>query len=264
MYLHNAANADIRGINLITIMLKNLFSGAFLTFSVALLCSCSRGSDLPNQLTPEEQKEGWELLFDGQSLNGWHLYNEGNKPSAWKVENGELMYRSDSARVEHEDLVTDKEFENYDFRFEWKISEEGNSGVFINVVERKDIPTAWASGPEYQLLDSLHPDYAVNLKKRAGCLYGFTEQKNPVPARPAGEWNQGRIVQQNGKVQFYLNGLLTAEQDMTGESWKEMIAASSFNYFPDFGKATKGRIGLQKWYKSVAFRNLKIKENKGA
>ncbi len=264
MYLHNAANADIRGINLITIMLKNLFSGAFLTFSVALLCSCSRGSDLPNQLTPEEQKEGWELLFDGQSLSGWHLYNEGNKPSAWKVENGELMYRSDSARVEHEDLVTDKEFENYDFRFEWKISEEGNSGVFINVVERKDIPTAWASGPEYQLLDSLHPDYAVNLKKRAGCLYGFTEQKNPVPARPAGEWNQGRIVQQNGKVQFYLNGLLTAEQDMTGESWKEMIAASSFNYFPDFGKATKGRIGLQKWYKSVAFRNLKIKENKGA
>ncbi|WP_367913605.1 DUF1080 domain-containing protein [Leadbetterella sp. DM7] len=245
-------------------MLKNLFSGAFLTFSVALLCSCSRGSDLPNQLTPEEQKEGWELLFDGQSLSGWHLYNEGNKPSAWKVENGELMYRSDSARVEHEDLVTDKEFENYDFRFEWKISEEGNSGVFINVVERKDIPTAWASGPEYQLLDSLHPDYAVNLKKRAGCLYGFTEQKNPVPARPAGEWNQGRIVQQNGKVQFYLNGLLTAEQDMTGESWKEMIAASSFNYFPDFGKATKGRIGLQKWYKSVAFRNLKIKENKGA
>jgi len=245
-------------------MLKNLFSGAFLTFSVALLCSCSRGSDLPNQLTPEEQKEGWELLFDGQSLNGWHLYNEGNKPSAWKVENGELMYRSDSTRVEHEDLVTDKEFENYDFRFEWKISEEGNSGVFINVVERKDIPTAWASGPEYQLLDSLHPDYAVNLKKRAGCLYGFTEQKNPVPARPAGEWNQGRIVQQNGKVQFYLNGLLTAEQDMTGESWKEMIAASSFNYFPDFVKATKGRIGLQKWYKSVAFRNLKIKENKGA
>jgi len=264
LYLHNAANADIRGINLITIMLKNLFSGAFLTFSVALLCSCSRGSDLPNQLTPEEQKEGWELLFDGQSLNGWHLYNEGNKPSAWKVENGELMYRSDSTRVEHEDLVTDKEFENYDFRFEWKISEEGNSGVFINVVERKDIPTAWASGPEYQLLDSLHPDYAVNLKKRAGCLYGFTEQKNPVPARPAGEWNQGRIVQQNGKVQFYLNGLLTAEQDMTGESWKEMIAASSFNYFPDFGKATKGRIGLQKWYKSVAFRNLKIKENKSA
>ena len=239
-------------------MLK--IQAAGLAFSITLLCGCSKTPEQNNQLTQEEQQEGWELLFDGKSLNGWHLYNQGNKPSAWKAENGELLYRSDSARVEHEDLVTDKEFENYDFRFEWKISEEGNSGLFINVVERKDIPTAWASGPEYQLLDSLHPDYAVNLKKRAGCLYGFSEQKNPVPARPAGEWNQGRIVQQNGKVQFYLNGLLTAEQDLTTEEWKAMIAASGFNYFPDFGKVTQGRIGLQKWYKSVAFRNLKIKE----
>lgn len=231
-----------------------------LIISAALLWGCSPAGESNNRLTGEEQKEGWELLFDGESLKGWHLYNQGSKPSAWKAENGELVYRSDSARVEHEDLVTDKEYENYDFRFEWKISEEGNSGVFINVVERRDIPTAWSSGPEYQLLDSLHPDYAINLKKRPGCLYNFSEQKNPVPARPAGEWNQGRIVQQNGKVQFYLNGILTAEQDMTTEAWKEMIAASGFNYFPDFGKATKGRIGLQKWYKSVAFRNLKIKE----
>lgn len=231
----------------------------FLTFTI-LLNSCSFPGKKNNSLTQEEEKESWELLFDGKSLHGWHLYNQGNKPSAWKVENGELVYRSDSARVEHEDLVTDREFENYDFRFEWKISEEGNSGVFINVVERKDIPTAWASGPEYQLLDSLHPDYAVNLKKRPGCLYNFAEQKNPVAAKPAGEWNQGRVVQQNGRVQFYLNGILTAEQDLTSENWKEMVAASGFNYFPDFGKVTKGRIGLQKWYKSVAFRNLKIRE----
>ncbi len=242
-------------------MPKNIISGTFIAFFAALLYSCShQPGDSPNQLTPEEQKEGWTLLFDGQSLNGWHLYNQGNRPSAWKAENGELVYRSDSARVEHEDLVTDKEYENYDFRFEWKISEEGNSGVFINVVERKDIPTAWASGPEYQLLDSLHPDYAINPKKRPGCLYNFTEQKNPVPARPAGEWNEGRIVQQNGKIRFFVNGMLTAEQDLTTENWKEMIAASGFSYFPDFGKVTKGRIGLQKWYKSVAFRNLKIRE----
>src|SRR5690606_10641850 len=106
-------------------MLKN---SLFIVFSAALLCNCSSDTGSPNQLTDAEQKEGWELLFDGQSLKGWHLYNQGSKPSAWKVENQELVYRSDSARVEHEDLVTDKEYENYDFRFEWKISEEGNSG----------------------------------------------------------------------------------------------------------------------------------------
>ena len=242
-------------------MSKHILPALFFLSSAAFLPGCSSGPQLPNQLTASEQAEGWELLFDGQTLNGWHLYNQGDKPSAWMAENGELVYHSDSARVEHEDLITDKEYENYDFRFEWKISEEGNSGIFINVVERPEIPTAWSSGPEYQLLDRLHPDYALNLKKRPGCLYNFSEQKHPVPARPAGEWNQGRIVQQNGKVRFFLNDILTAEQDFTGKEWKEMIGASGFNYFPDFGKATRGHIGLQKWYKRVAFRNLKIKTN---
>lgn len=240
-------------------MLKSTRTLLYFGFSAILAGACSRPA--ANQLTSEEEQDGWELLFDGETLNGWHLYNREDQPSAWRVENGELVYQADSVQVEHEDLVTNKEFENYDFRFEWKISEEGNSGVFVNVVERKEIPTAWASGPEYQLLDSLHPDYALNLKKRPGCLYNFSEQINPVPARPAGEWNQGRIVQKNGEVEFYLNGLLTARQDFTSDTWKAMVAESGFSYFPDFGKETKGRIGLQKWYKTVAFRNLKIKEN---
>jgi hypothetical protein len=32
--------------------------------------------------------------------------------------------------------------------------------------------------------------------------------------------------------------------------------------FPDFGKATKGHIGLQDWAKGVSFRNIKIKSFK--
>lgn len=222
-------------------------------------CACSPSKD--NKLSDQEEQEGWLLLFDGKTLNNWHLYNNPDSTnSSWRVENGAIVYLADSANVKHEDLVTDKEFENFDLKFEWKISEEGNSGVFINVVEKKEIPTAWASGPEYQLLDSLHPDYGINMKKRPGCLYNFSGQKNPVPAKPAGEWNQGRIKQENGKVEFYLNGLQTAEQDFKSDQWKEMIAASGFSYFPDFGKTTKGKIALQRWYKTVAFKNLKIRE----
>jgi hypothetical protein len=236
--------------------MKYLF---FALLSLFIFTSCSKNKD--NQLSSDEEKDGWKLLFDGKTLTNWHLYNNpDNTSSAWKVEDGAMVYSADSANVEHEDLVTNQDFENFDFKFEWKISEEGNSGVFINVLERKDIPTAWASGPEYQLLDSLHPDYAVNMKKRPGCLYNFSEQKNPVAAKPAGEWNEGRIKQENGKVEFYLNGIQTAEQDFKSDQWKEMIQNSGFNYFPDFGKTTKGKIALQKWYKTVAFKNLRIKE----
>jgi hypothetical protein len=213
-----------------------------------------------NQLSEAEEKEGWILLFDGKTTNGWHLYNKGKVTSAWEVQNEELYCNRETRQVEHGDLVTDKEFEDFDLKFEWKITKEGNSGIFINVVEKKEIPTTWASGPEYQLLEKTHPDYEVNPSKRPGCLYNFAPQKNTVEPKPTGEWNEGRIKQVKGKVAFYLNGVLTAEQDFTTQEWKDKISQTNFKAFPQFGKSTKGRIALQDWAKAVSFRNLKIKE----
>lgn len=220
----------------------------------------SQKSASPNKLTTKEKKEGWILLFDGKTSKGWHLYNKGKLASAWVVQNGELKCDATISGVEREDLVTDKEFENFDLKFEWKISKEGNSGVFFNVIEKEDIPKAWASGPEYQLLEKSHHDYATSIKKRSGCLYGFYEQKNPAPDKPTGEWNQSEIKQVNGKIEFYLNGVLTATEDLNSETWKNLVANSGFKSFPEFGKHTKGRISLQDWSKGISFRNIKIKE----
>jgi hypothetical protein len=57
-----------------------------------------------------------------------------------------------------------------------------------------------------------------------------------------------------------LNGVLTAEQDLSADTWKNMVSKSNFKYFPLFGKNTSGRIALQEWSKGVAFRNIKVKE----
>lgn len=226
---------------------------------VVLLSACSTEKD--NMLSEKEIKEGWTLLFDGKTLNGWHLYNDSTgKASAWHVAEGILAYSADSAQVEHEDLVTDKSYKNYDLRFDYRLSSEGNSGVFINVVETKENPTAWATGPEYQLLDTLHPDYKVNPKKRAGCLYNFQPQHTESIPHADGKWNHGRIVQKDGHVQFFLNDILTAEEDFSTEAWKKKIAESNFSYFPQFGRALEGKIALQKWYKSVEFKNIKLRE----
>jgi hypothetical protein len=54
--------------------------------------------------------------------------------------------------AEREDLVTDKEFENFDLKFEWKISKK-EIAVFFSTLSKEDIPKAWASYPEYQLLE---------------------------------------------------------------------------------------------------------------
>jgi hypothetical protein len=218
--------------------------------------SCTRTEN--NQLTDEEKKDGWTLLFDGKSTNGWHLYNRGKVPSVWRVQDDALYCDADS-KAEQGDLTSDKEFQNFDLRFEWKIEKMGNSGVFIDVLEDPKIATTYASGPEYQLLEKSHPDYPDS-SKRSGCLFGFGPAKHRTEETVLGQWYQSRIKQLNGKIEFYLNGVLTVQQDLTSPAWFDMISKSNFKNFPEFGKHTKGHIALQEWARGVSFRNIKIKE----
>jgi hypothetical protein len=228
-----------------------------LTVIVLIINSFAFTGDENNVLSKKELANGWKLLFDGHSTSGWHLYNTTSPSTVWKVKNGEL-FCDPLDKTGPGDLVTDKEYKNYDLKFDWKLPKGGNSGVFVNVVERKDIPTGWASGPEYQLLDNANPDFAKP-QYRSGCLFGFSAQKNPVTTKPADHWNHSEIKQQNGKVKFYLNGVLTTEEDFASKSWADKVAKSHFKQFPEFGKHTEGHIVLQDWSTGVTFRNVKIK-----
>lgn len=221
------------------------------------LQACTSKTAGDNELSRKEQQDGFRLLFDGKTLDGWHIYNQGKISSTWNVKNGELQCIAESDAT-HGDLVTDEIFENYELIFDWKISKEGNSGVFVNVLERADIPTAWTSGPEYQLLEESHHDQA-NTLKRAGCLYNFTPQLNTVKLNPLGEWNHSIIRQKNGNIEFELNGVITAKTDFKSENWKNSIKNTGFVNFPEFGKYTKGQIALQDWNKGVSFKNIKIR-----
>ncbi|MBN9386223.1 MAG: DUF1080 domain-containing protein [Chitinophagaceae bacterium] len=233
------------------------YIGAIL-FSACFISSCTGEGMRDNQLTEKEKKEGWVLLFDGNSTKGWHLYNNAKDSSTWTVKNGELTCGPD-IRYIHLDLVSDKEYKNFDLRFDWKINKGGNSGVFINVVERPDIQAAWASGPEYQILEKSHPDYEKP-DKRPGGLYGFAEQGDPVDTRPFNEWNESRIRQQDGRVEFYLNGVLTAQRDFHSQGWVDSVGKTYFNNFSEFGRHTSGHIALQDWQKAISFKNIRIRE----
>ncbi len=231
--------------------------------SAFFLISCSEEEvNLPNTLTKEEKEEGWRLLFDGKTTEGWHLYNKGDVPSAWIVKDEELFCNPDTFEVDHGDLVTNEEFSDFDLRFDWKISTAGNSGVFINVQEGEEYPTTWTTGPEYQILDNLgiHKEYLEDTTHWAACLYGFQPIMNQVTPKAAGEWNHSRITQKDGKITYWLNEIMTAQEDLTGENWKALIANSNFKSFPAFGKATSGKLALQDWSKGVSFRNIKILE----
>jgi Domain of Unknown Function (DUF1080) len=260
--LHIIANSPARFTN--KSLMKNLPANSkiFLAvFCIASMFACSGPSEKYNSLSDQEKKEGWSLLFDGKTINGWHLFNRGNIPSAWTVDSGRLVCNPHAKNVKHGDLVTDKEYENFDLQFDWKISHAGNSGVFINVQERPELGTTFSTGPEYQLLDdkNMEADYLKDSSHKAAAIFGVIHNSSGTIPN-SGEWNHSRILQQNGKLTFWLNGVQTVQVDLKSDDWKKSVAASSMNHFPEFGIVLKGHLALQDWTNGVSFRDIKIRE----
>ena len=215
-----------------------------------------------SKLTKQEKKDGWKLLFDGKSASGWHTFNKGKAGAAWKVEDGTLtMDNTVKDKEQRGDLVTDKEYQNYELSLEWKIDSCGNSGIIFNVVEDAKYSATYLTGPEMQVLDNAcHPDAKID-KHRAGDLYDLIRCSKET-VKPAGQWNLAQIKTQNSKYEFWLNGTKVVEFTMHTPEWDQMVANSKFKTMPDFGKATKGRIALQDHGDKVWYRNIKIKELK--
>jgi azurin len=230
-------------------------------FCMLFIFGCSNNTDRENRLSDQEEKEGWTLLFDGRTLNGWHLFNRGKIPSAWSVDSGMLVCNPHAKNVKHGDLVTDNVYQDFDLIFDWKISKAGNSGLFVNVQERPDLGTTFSTGPEYQLLDdrNVEPGYLDNPSHKAAAIFGVVpNESNTMPK--TGDWNTSRILQLDGKLTFWLNGVLTVRVDLKSDDWKRLVAASSLSKYPDFGVAVSGHLALQDWTNGVAFRNIKLKE----
>src|SRR6202012_3083943 len=163
--------------------MKRISLGVMALLCVLIINACSN-TDQHNILSDQEKSDGWKLLFDGKTMDGWHIFNKGNIASAWSVDSGLLICNPHAKNVKHGDLVTDKEYENYDLSWDWKISKAGNSGLFINVQERPEFGATFATGPEYQLLDdkNVPADYIGNHAHKAASIFGvIPNESNTLP-----------------------------------------------------------------------------------
>ena len=217
-----------------------------------------------NTLTKEEKKEGWKLLFDGTTTNGWHTYGYNKVTSAWKAASGTLCLdaenKKDWPKNESKDILTEDSYNNFDFKADWKIAKNGNSGIIFFVNEDKEkYPNTYETGLEMQVLDNAgHPDAKIH-KHRAGDLYDLIASSSE-PVKPAEEWNHARIVCKNGKLDLYLNDVHIVTTNLWDDNWKQLVANSKFKSMPDFGTFRKGKIALQEHGEGVCFKNIKIRK----
>ena len=210
-----------------------------------------------NTLLESEVKDGWQLLFDGKSLDKMKGFNGKAIGDKWVVENGEIHFNP-KLNGEGGDILTRDTFGNYELQLEWKIGNCGNSGIFLHVQEDEKYCCTWQTGPEMQILDNTcHPETKIETH-RAGDLFGLIGT-SVLSVNPAGTWNKIRIISNNGEIQFWLNGHQVVEFNMNTEEWKEKVKGSKFIDYPDFGLFTRGHIALQDHGDEVWFKNIKIK-----
>jgi hypothetical protein len=169
---------------------------------VVLLTGAAPAAEGPNEVTQQEKKLGFELLFNGRDLTGWD--HKGN----WKVEDGAMTRTGRGGDITYKVKPVPDDFE---LRFEWKVARGSNSGVYYR-------PGQY----EYQVLDNkVHPD-GKNPRTSAASLY-FCMAPSKDVTRPVGEWNQGRVVCQGTVIQHWLNGVKVIDFDYSDPKWAKEV-----------------------------------------
>jgi len=235
--------------------------------AIVIVVACNNSSETSAAAESKETKDstatssGFTDMFDGKTLNGWK-----GDTGYWRVENGEIVGEVTPAKPLKNNtflIWTGGEPGDFEFKAEFKINPEGNSGVQYRSEELKDIPLALKG---YQAdIDGANTYTGQNYEERGR---GFLAMRGQIVELKAGEkpvvtgslgssdslkaliksndWNTIDIIAKGNHMKHYINGILMSEatdNDATA------------------GKA-KGVIGLQVHVMpamKVEYRNLKIK-----
>jgi len=253
-------------------------------FIAVLLMSCQqkpKNVDLKEAENQSEETSKWISLFDGTSTKGWRAYNGDHLPPGWIAKNGELTFDTKLGLEQDykggKDIIYgDEEFENFELYLEWKLPEGGNSGIFYHIKEGYDAPPVVS--PEYQLIDDVNYAKIHDLTEYNTSL-GYIDNPNELkplqqtasdyamhPAKankilnPIGEWNSSKIVFTPERVEHWLNGKIVLSFVPWSEDWYKKKNSDKWKNSVDYGKFTKGYIGLQDHASPIWFRNIKIRK----
>jgi hypothetical protein len=229
---------------------------------MVMMVACGQTSQ-ENKETVMATEPEWIDMLANDNLSRWHNFNKPDSiGGAWSLKDGVLHLnvaeKNDWQAKGGGDIVFDEVFDNFHLQVEWKISENGNSGIMFLVQEDTAFKYPWQTGPEMQILHNEgHPDGKIT-KHRAGDLYDLISVSKETVKGP-GEWNLAEVMVKDKQLDFFLNGEKVVSTTLWDSSWNNLIANSKFKEMPGFGIFQSGKIALQDHGDAVWFRNVKIR-----
>jgi 3-keto-disaccharide hydrolase len=187
---------------------------------------------------------GFASLFNGKDFSGW---SGAGKPAelCWKVEKGVL----EGLKSKGPYLRSDKEYDDFSFRLEYKVEQGANSGVFIRVPKNGNHHRKYlkelSAGYEVQVLDDNAKKYKNLREYQFGASLYDIMGANKLVGKLVGEWNSLEIICKENRVITIHNGVKVVDAD--GEQYPLMVL-----------RRKSGFLGLQNHGGGVSFRNLRI------
>jgi hypothetical protein len=207
------------------------------------------------------QEDGFTPLFNGKDLTGW-VYGqrsggvENRTGRGYQVENGVLF----STKEDGGTLFTERQYTDFVFRFEFRLTENANNGIGIRAPLEGDAAYA---GMEIQILDDSGSQYQ-NLRPAQyhGSIYNMFPAKRGFQ-KPLGEWNTQEITANGRRITVVLNGTTIVDANLDDVKDEALLAKHRDLSRPEGSRGianTSGHIGLLGHGTRVEFRHIRINE----
>jgi hypothetical protein len=210
---------------------------------LALVLSLFPAASPGTELTPQERQEGFELLFDGQSLTNWHAIPLGDSPGTWRARDGILSYEPGDSW-----LASDRTYASFVLRLEYRTGAGSDSGIFL-----RSTPAGYPSFTGMEIEIKTDPGEVPALRSNTS-LYGAAAPMKNV-TRGAGEWNLVEISVLGRRLKAVWNGETIHDINLDDPAYANALRG------PLNARAAEGHIGFQAHLTGspVEFRNVRIR-----
>jgi hypothetical protein len=222
---------------------------------------------IPNDLSAEEKKRGYTLLWDGKSTQNWEGANHTKFPmETWETKDGTLSIvsrKSESVR-QNESIYTKKQYGAFELKFDFQLTEGADSGIKYLLSDTNE-SSQTSPGLEFQIQDDTKPAGTAKgeiSKHTLASLNGIlASQQTIFSKRKVGVWNNAMIrVYSDSRVEHWLNGFKMLEIQRGSLEYASLVSNSLIKEVAGLGKAAKGYIMLENNGYPVSYRSIKIKE----